>query len=131
MNAIKASVELLRNDGNNENVNAVNSNNLVVIAPEELQDYAYIQVEIVKCKEISIFVLKFFINKWLSLNLIKANQKAQKNSKNSIFSTKFSLFTTNFFRDSNNSRGAEPDNWHDILEKTQNAIYCKEIYNQV
>lgn len=70
MNAIKASVELLRNDGNNENVNAVNSNNLVVIAPEELQDYAYIQVEIVKCKDISIFVLKFFINKLLSLNLI-------------------------------------------------------------
>jgi hypothetical protein len=62
---------------------------------------------------------------------LKANQKAPNFSKNSIFSTKFSLFTTNFFRDSNYSTGAEQDNWQDILEKTQNAIYCKEIYNQV
>ncbi len=63
--------------------------------------------------------------------MVKANQKASRNPRNSIFSTKFSLFTTSFFRDSNNPTGTESDNWQDILEKTQNAIYCKEIYNQV
>jgi hypothetical protein len=53
LNAIKASVELLRND--NQNVNVGHNKNLVVIAPEELQDYAYIKVEIVKSIEYDIF----------------------------------------------------------------------------
>ena len=43
----------------------------------------------------------------------------------SLFDSKFSLFTN--FSPSNNSNPS----WQETLERAQNALYCKEIYNQV
>ena len=43
----------------------------------------------------------------------------------SVFDSKFSLFTN--FNQTNNTNPS----WQDVLERAQNALYCKEIYHQV
>ena len=105
LNAIKANVELLKNDivtptqqgENGVSQNAARRQYLNVIIPDEFKDYAYIQVRIVK------------------------SNKKQKN--NVLFDRKFSLFTYNGTNAS--------QSWQEVLEREQNSIYCKEIYNQL
>lgn len=46
-------------------------------------------------------------------------------TKSSVFDSKFSLFTG--FSPSNSSN----QTWQETLERAQNALFCKEIYNQV
>ena len=104
INAIKANVELYKNDnllsnGQAENGGVTNKKQyLSVIIPEEFKDYAYIQVRIVK------------------------SNKKNKESR-ALFDKKFSLFTYN--------GSSVTQGWQEILEREQNSIYCKEIYNQV
>ncbi len=43
----------------------------------------------------------------------------------SVFDSKFSLFTN--FNQTNNTNPS----WQEVLERAQNALYCKEIYHQV
>ena len=42
-----------------------------------------------------------------------------------VFDSRFSLFTN--FSATNNPNPS----WQEVLERAQNALYCKEIYNQV
>ena len=47
-----------------------------------------------------------------------------------VFNSKFSLFTGSPYSSANTNTSSN-QSWQELLEREQNAIYCKEIYNQV
>jgi mediator of RNA polymerase II transcription subunit 17 len=109
VNSLKASVELFKNDIpiNIKESTYKTQQYLSVIVPEELKDYAFIQIRIVK-----------------------SNQKKKCANETALFDSKFSLFTGS---PSSTTIASQSSNqsWQEVLDREQNAIYCKEIYNQL
>ena len=64
----------------------------------------------------------------LSFFFYKGNKSKKPGEK--VFNSKFSLFTGSPYSSVNTSASSN-QSWQEILEREQNAIYCKEIYNQV
>lgn len=50
-----------------------------------------------------------------------------------MFDSKFSLFTYNggWLHQNNSNQSVDSSSWQELLEREQNSIYCKEIYNQL
>jgi len=62
--------------------------------------------------------------------LLKKGNKSKKPGEK-VFNSKFSLFTGSPYSSATNTNASSNQSWQELLEREQNAIYCKEIYNQV
>lgn len=120
LNPVRVSLELIKNEPplNMSELETSKHQFLSVIIPDELKDYTYIQVKIVKSEENSFSFLLYH-----SLKLFNDYLDSKKAKSKTMFDRKFSLFTY--------SSSMNIPSWQEELEREQNSIYCKEIYNKV